>query len=32
MAEAKGAKVMGYFDCPRGGQVVVRNNGSEDRE
>ncbi len=26
MAEAKGLKVVGYFDCPGGGQVVVRNN------
>ena len=26
MAVAKGLKVVGYFDCPGGGQVVVRNN------
>ena len=26
MAEANGLKVVGYFDCPGGGQVVVRNN------
>src|SRR3977135_1377386 len=26
MAEAKGLKVVGYFDCPGGGQVVVRDN------
>ena len=26
MAEAKGLRVVGYFDCPGGGQVVVRNN------
>jgi hypothetical protein len=26
MAIAKGLRVAGYFDCPGGGQVVVRNN------
>ena len=26
MAIAKGLKVVGYFDCAGGGQVVVRNN------
>ena len=26
MAVAKGLKVVGYFDCAGGGQVVVRNN------
>src|SRR5260370_9685558 len=26
MTETKGLKVIGYFDCPGGGQVVVRNN------
>src|SRR3982750_1418863 len=25
MVVAKGLKVVGYFDCPGGGQVVVRN-------
>ena len=26
MAQAKGLEVIGYFDCPGGGQVVVRDN------
>ena len=26
MARAEGLKVVGYFDCSGGGQVVVRNN------
>ena len=26
MSVAKGLKVVGYFDCPGGGQVVVRDN------
>ena len=26
MSTAKGLKVVGYFDCPGGGQVVVRDN------
>src|SRR5262245_65956404 len=26
MATAKGLKVVGFFDCPGGGQVIVRNN------
>ena len=26
MSAAKGLKVVGYFDCPGGGQVVVRDN------
>src|SRR5260370_27701908 len=26
MTETKGLKVIGYFDCPGGGQVVVRTN------
>ena len=26
MAQAKRLEVVGYFDCPGGGQVVVRNN------
>jgi hypothetical protein len=26
MAVAKGLKVVGYFDCAGGGQVVVRSN------
>ena len=25
MSAAKGLKVVGYFDCPGGGQVVVRD-------
>jgi len=25
MSVAKGLKVVGYFDCPGGGQVVVRD-------
>ena len=25
MAAANGLKVVGYFDCPGGGQVVVRD-------
>ena len=26
MTAAHGVKVVGYFDCPGGGQVVVRDN------